>query len=203
MLDLLKIRPYKHFVQSPIGLVPKDNGRDVRLIFHLSYPKNTNKSINANTPCEKTRVTYPDFCKAIQLCQQAGKGCKMSKSDMKSAFRILCMNPKDFMLLMMKAESPFDHKMYYFIDKCLPFGASISCAHFQAFSDAIAHIMRYKTGKDNVNYLDDFLFVALLRAMCNGQLDTFLHICEKINFPVSLEENFQSMYPNYILGFSD
>ena len=29
---------YKHFIQSPIGLVPKDNGKNVHLIFHLSYP---------------------------------------------------------------------------------------------------------------------------------------------------------------------
>ena len=31
--------PFKHFIQSPIGLVPKDGGKDTRLIFHLSYPK--------------------------------------------------------------------------------------------------------------------------------------------------------------------
>ena len=28
--------PFKNFIQSPIGLVPKSNG-DLRLIFHLSY----------------------------------------------------------------------------------------------------------------------------------------------------------------------
>ena len=32
--------PYKNdFIQSPIGLVPKDNGKDTRLIFHLSHPR--------------------------------------------------------------------------------------------------------------------------------------------------------------------
>ena len=30
--------PFKHFIQSPIGLVPKDGGKETRLIFHLSYP---------------------------------------------------------------------------------------------------------------------------------------------------------------------
>ena len=30
---------FKSFIQSPIGLVLKDNGSDVRLIFHLSYPR--------------------------------------------------------------------------------------------------------------------------------------------------------------------
>ena len=31
--------PFEHFIQSPIGLVPKDGGKKTRLIFHLSYPR--------------------------------------------------------------------------------------------------------------------------------------------------------------------
>ena len=38
--------PFENFVQSPIGLVPKDGGK-TRLIFHLSYKfPNGNESIN-------------------------------------------------------------------------------------------------------------------------------------------------------------
>ena len=122
--------------------MPKDNGKDTRLIFHLSYPRNAKKkSVNANTPKELCSVEYPDFDKAIQLCLRAGKSCKISKSDMRSAFRNLGMKKSHWRFLVMKAQSPLDEKIYYFIDKCLPFGSSISCAHFQAFSNAIAHIV--------------------------------------------------------------
>ena len=31
--------PFEFFIQSPIGLVPKDKGRKTRLIFHLSDPR--------------------------------------------------------------------------------------------------------------------------------------------------------------------
>ena len=31
--------PFSNYIQSPIGLVPKDGGKDTRLIFHLSYPR--------------------------------------------------------------------------------------------------------------------------------------------------------------------
>ena len=31
--------PFTAYIQSPIGLVPKDNGTKTRLIFHLSYPR--------------------------------------------------------------------------------------------------------------------------------------------------------------------
>ena len=30
--------PFDNFIQSPIGLVPKDSGRQTRLIFHLIIP---------------------------------------------------------------------------------------------------------------------------------------------------------------------
>ena len=49
--------PYEHFIQSPIGLVSKDNGTKTRLIFHLLYPRNgKGMSINANTPRELCTV---------------------------------------------------------------------------------------------------------------------------------------------------
>ena len=91
--------------------------------------------------------------------------------------------------------------MYYFIDKCLPFGAAISCAHFQVFSDAIAHILRVKSKQDNINYLDDFLFSALLTAFCNAQVDLFLEVCNQINFPVSIEKTYYSSTQMVFLGF--
>ena len=80
--------------------------------------------------------------------------------------------------------------MYYFLDKALPFGSSISCAHFQEFSNAIAWIVTFRTGQNNVNYLDDYLFVALMTLFCNGQVEEFLLVCKTVNFPVNLEKTF-------------
>ena len=80
--------------------------------------------------------------------------------------------------------------MYYFIDKALPFGSSISCTHFQRFSNSIAWIVSYRTGEKNLNYLDDYLFVSLLTLWCNGQVDQFLTVCKMVNFPVNLEKTF-------------
>ena len=66
--------PFEQFVQSPIGLVPKDGGRDMHLIFHLSYPRSLTKtSINANTPQNICMVKYPEFDKVIRLCLAVGK----------------------------------------------------------------------------------------------------------------------------------
>ena len=155
--------PFEYFIQSPIGLVPKDNGKDTRLIFHLSYPRGGD-SVNSDTPEEICKVKYPDLNEAVKLILQEGKFCKMAKSDMKAAFRNLGISKRFWPYLLMKARSPIDKKFYYFVDKCLPFGSSISCAHFQAFSNGIAFLVQHFTGKKVVNYLDDYLFVALIKA---------------------------------------
>ena len=112
--------PFEYYIQSPIGLVLKDQGKDTRLIFHLSYPR-SGKSVNSETPKEICKVKYPDFSQAVKLCISEGNnGVTYSgKSDMKSAFRNLPMALKDFMLLVMKAENPIDGLIYYFVDKCL------------------------------------------------------------------------------------
>ena len=85
---------------------------------------------------------------------------------------------------------PATKKIYYFVDKCLPFGSSISCAIFQAVSDAIAFIVKMKVRKSNVNYLNDYLFAAALKQACDNQVQVFLDICKEINFPVAFEKTF-------------
>ena len=184
--------PFENYIQSPIGLVPKDGGQKTRLIFHLSHPRNRKRgfSVNGNTPETLTKVKYKDFDAAVKLCIQEGKGCAMGKSDMTSAFRHLAMKKKYWKFLVMKAQSPLDDLWYYFVDKCMPFGASISCAHFQSFSNAVAHIVMTLSKRKNINYLDDFFFTALKKAICDGQIQLFLDICSQIKFPVSMEKTF-------------
>ena len=196
--------PYKHtFIQSPIGLVPKA-GNKTRLIFHLSYDfKNENKSVNHWIPEHKCSIHYNDLDKAIKDCLTLMKTLGIqtlyfSKSDLKSAFRILGILPKDRCYLIMKARDPMNNSVWlYFVDKCLPFGASISCAHFQRFSNALRTIVERKASMLLVNkvqmtlitnYLDDFLFVYISIYGCNGIVHVFLDVCKHIGFPVALEK---------------
>ena len=90
----------------------------------------------------------------------------------------------------MKAEDPKTGQVMYFIDKCLPFGASISCSHFQRFSNALLHMVNTLSGKRHsvTNYLDDFLFMEESAEGCDKLVRKFLEICIMINFPVALEK---------------
>ena len=38
------------------------------------------------------------------------------------------------------------------------------------------------------NYLDDFLFLALLQLVCNAMINQFLQLCRELNIPVALEK---------------
>ena len=60
--------PFENFIQSPIGLVPKDGGKKTRLIFHLSYDFGENKdqrSLNHHMPKELCMVKYKDLDQAM------------------------------------------------------------------------------------------------------------------------------------------
>ena len=194
--------PFKNFIQSPIGLVPKAGGQ-TRLIFHLSYNfNNRNCSLNAETPAEKCSVKYRDLDHAIKNClkllqlanEKATKGMVAmifySKADLKLAFRILPVLIAHRKWLILMAENPLTGERCYFVEKCLPFGASISCALFQEFSNALQYITEFLIKKKDriTNYLDDFLFIALLKLECDQMMDRFLRMCKEINCPVSEEK---------------
>ena len=188
--------PFKNYVQSPIGLVPK-TGNKTRLIFHLSYQfKNGNPSINQCTPKELSSVKYNDLDKAIKDCLELIKllGVEsgviyFSKSDLKSAFRVLPLLVRFRPFLLLKAEHPVTGQWFFFIEKCLSFGASISCSHFQRFSNGLKAIVEYKANKILktlvTNYLDDFLFIYITSDGCNKITIIFLEVCKDINFPVA------------------
>ena len=129
----------------------------------------------------------------------------LGKTDLTSTFHILCMNRSSWRWLIFKAVDPADGKVKYFVDKCLPFWASISCSHYQRFSNSIKHILKFKmhqleaqlgklnqpsgmNAQDLTNYLDDFLFLAVTKWLCNFMIQQFLTLCEEINLPVAEEK---------------
>ena len=113
----------------------------------------------------------------------------MGKSDVQSAFRLIPLSMACWAWLIMAAVNPKTNKWMYFVDKCLPFGASISCAIFQRFSDAIKHIVQYRTNRRSLsNYLDNFLFIAYTRNLCNQMIQKFLIVCEEIGVPITMDK---------------
>ena len=205
--------PFDNYIQSPIGLVPKA-GNKTHLIFHLSYDfdQNNNRSLNHYTLRELCSVKYKDLDHAVSAYLKIARINKTAsefigdnkgeenqdklmdnggKTYVQSAFRLIPFKPESWKWLIMKARDPKSGKWKFFIDKCLPFGASISCAIFKRFSNALKFLIekRSKVETDTVtNYLDDFLFLALTLWKCNYLISEFLDMCEQIGVPISTEK---------------
>ena len=135
--------PYTNYIQSPIGLVPKHGGK-TRLIFHLSYQfKNGNPSVNQCTPRQFCTVKYNDLDMMIKQCCKLNAQVFWAKTDVQSAFRLVPLKVQHRKYLIMQATHPHTRKTHFFIEKNLPFGHSISCCHFQRFSNCNYKLLRW------------------------------------------------------------
>ena len=75
----------------------------------------------------------------------------MAKTDIKSAFRIIPVHPKDHSLLGMKWANQ------YHFDRAFPMGCNSSCAIFEAFSSALEWLSTHLFNASGVvHILDDF-----------------------------------------------
>ena len=86
--------PINHI--SPLGAAPKPDGT-IRLIMDLSQP--IGQSINEFISKEEFPCKYTPFDEATRLVRIAGKGCFLTKVDIKHAYRLLPVRPADWPLL--------------------------------------------------------------------------------------------------------
>lgn len=186
-------------------------------------------SLNFHTPDELCSVKYNDLDTLVKICLETEKECKsqslilngkkvefdemndyeeeqqhsifMCKTDILSAFRLVPLSIRSWPWLVMMAFHPITKKKKYFVDKCLPFGASISCTIFQRFSNVLKFIVQYRTGRKSItNYLNDFLFIAFMKEVCNRMMRTFLNICNRIGVPISEEKTEWASSTKVFLG---
>ncbi|MES9881803.1 MAG: reverse transcriptase domain-containing protein [Sedimenticola sp.] len=177
--------PLHNLKVSPLGIVPKRLQGEFRMIHHLSYPRGKCSAVNDGIEKDQTSVTYANIEDAILLLKQFGRGAYMSKTDIRSAFRILPVHPADYELLGFTWEGKF----YY--DRCVPMGCASSCAIFERFSTALEWVARTKLHCSGVvHILDDFLLVEANHHECAGSLRRFMSFCHEVGIPMALDKTF-------------
>jgi hypothetical protein len=169
--------PFPNLVISPLGLVPKKDGKH-RLIHDLSSPFGT--SVNDSIQHADSTVQYETLDDFIKLVKRFGTNALMAKCDIENAFRQIPVHRDDFHLL------GFSWNGLYYYDKCLPMGCACSCQIFERFSRALQWILNKITPDGAVSHiLDDFMFVGPAGSnFCLSQLHHFFAICESINLPI-------------------
>ena len=178
--------PFENFQVSPIGLVPKKHSDKFRTIFHLSFPKSGNSSINHFIDKDDFSLQYITIDNAISAIQRFGSDCFMAKTDIESAFRLFPVHPHDWELLGL-----FWNGFYYF-DKVLPFGLRSVPFIFNQLSDAIEWILQNNCAISFVcHILDDFLIIeppapaTPFNSLCQASLSSMILSFTNLNIPIS------------------
>lgn len=170
--------PLKNLQVSPLGLVPKKELGEYRVIHHLSYPEGS--SINDGISQTDKTVHYQNIDSAVKLIKYYGKGALLAKTDIEAAFRLVPVHPDSHDLMGFKVQDS------YFYDKTLAMGLSISCQLFEVVSQALHWILKQKFKATSiVHILDDFLFVGPPNSLiCNQTLESFLFLCNAVGVPI-------------------
>ena len=105
--------PLPNFQVSPIGLVPKKHSAKFRTIFHLSFPKSGDTSINSSIPKEDLSLQYTTIDNAIKAILGLGQECFLAKTDIESAFRLIPLRPSDYELFGMYWEDKKKQKAHH------------------------------------------------------------------------------------------
>ncbi|VDI63102.1 Hypothetical predicted protein [Mytilus galloprovincialis] len=117
------------------------------------------------------------------MVKKLGIGAKLAKMDIKTAFRLLPVYPGDFDIYYFKIEDE------YYIDKAMAMGCSISCAIFEKFSTFLHWVLKSKSGSNNIDDLDDFLFGGKSDSDEYEQLMfQYDEICKKLGVPLANEK---------------
>lgn len=173
--------PFPNMQIYPLGLVPKKNSQKWRTIFHLSYPKTSETSVNALISPEDFSLQYVRIDDAINLVLRLGHHCYMAKTDIQSAFRNIPVHPEDWELLGMQWRG------LYFFDKVLPFGLRSAPFIFNMLSDALEWILKNTLQVKNVLHILDDFFVAepYPRSNCLTSLSKLLCLFTELNVPIA------------------
>lgn len=184
--------PFTDFRLSPLAIVPKKEPNSYRLIHNLSFPAKV--SLNDMTDKSRAKVHYASFDDALSILRKFGHGALMSKTDIKSAFRLLPIHPDGFNSL------GFYFDGAYYFDKCLPMGYTLSCHYFESFSTFINWIIDKEISNvESLHYLDDFLFVGKSGSEdCLRALEKFLGLSDYLGIPLAQEK---TVYPTTCIEF--
>ena len=172
--------PMNTFRSSGLGVIPKKNGK-WRMILHLSAPFGS--SVNDGIDNDQFPVQYSTVDDAVEMISRYGTGAILAKIDLKSAFRMVPIDPKDWDLLGMQWQGGF------YLDTCLPFGLRSAPYLFNQFVEALHWILDNNYQVDAVHYLDDFLVAGAPGTdQCSSAVQLTLSACESLGIPVAFDK---------------
>jgi len=97
---------------------------------------------------------------------RAGEGAFLAKADIRQAYRMVMVHPRDHPLLGMVRDGSF------FVDSALPFKLCSAPKIFNAIGDALEWLVRQECKEEVLHYLDHFLIIVSSQGECEEVLST-------------------------------
>ena len=169
--------PFVNYQSSPLGIVPKKEPNDFRIIHDLSYPDRN--SINDYIPKHFTTVRYETLDQVITLLSQFGRGALIGKTDIEDAFRTIPLHPSCYHLF------GFTWENHFYYDRALPMGCAESCRIFERLTCALQWVIKTKGALAVSHILDDFIFIGPPNSVsCLQDLNRFIALADELSIPI-------------------
>ena len=166
---------------SPFGVIPKKGSDQWRLILDLSSPHGS--SVNDGISKERCSLAYVSIDEIAKQVVELGRGARMAKMDIKSAYRLVPVHPQDRLLLGMWWNNRI------FVDNMLPFGLRSAPKIFTAIADALEWVIKQRGVAQVYHYLDDFVTLGEPeKDTCAHNLRIILQVCEELGVTVALNK---------------
>ena len=131
-----------------MGVIPKGHVPGKwRLITDLSYPQGA--SVNDGIDPQLCSLQYITVDRVAQSAMQLGRGTLLAKLDVKAAYRLVAVHPRDCRLL------GFEWQGMHYVDGMLPFGLHSAPKLFTAVADALEWVLNQRGVLNVAHYLDD------------------------------------------------
>jgi len=176
--------PFPNLNVSPIGAVPKKNGK-IRVIHNLSYPF---KGDSVNNGIKEATYVNARFGHAARAVVRFGKGCYLIKLDVEAAFKQVPVRPQDWHLL------GFMWLGKYYYERVLPFGIRSSCRLWELYAAALHHLFEKvmnvvgdpeRAMRIVIHYVDDFLFVVSTLEQARAVRPAAEELCRMLGLPMA------------------
>ncbi len=179
--------PFPNLQISPIGAVPKNHSAKLRVIHHLSYPRNESKT-SVNSRLTRAPCKYLRFHAVLDTIARIGPTCLLAKIDVKDAFRLLRVHKDDHYNLGIKFSG------FYMYERCISFGVHCGPAHYESLATAVEAIINSKGVKEANHYLDDSLIISTPESAARDY-EGALKIFQVLGIPLS-EDKLAPPSPN-------
>ena len=165
-----------------MGVIPKGHvpGR-WHLITDLSYPEGA--SVNDGIDPQLCSLQYITVDEVAQSAMQLGRGTLFAKLDVKAAYRLVPVHPRDRRLL------GFEWQGMHYVDGMLPFGLRSAPKLFTAVADALEWVLKQRGVSNVAHYLDDFITMGPPHTVvCQQNLDLIMASCAELGVPLATDK---------------